>query len=84
MKGTPQRRPLLRTSSPLKPKINRELTSELVQQTGALQDSRRRHAPPCTRRCSKRIHISSNAPLFLKWGSRNRDSLAIELGRSDN
>jgi len=31
-----KRRPLLRTSSPLKPKINRELTLELVQRTGAL------------------------------------------------
>jgi hypothetical protein len=30
-----QRRPLLQTSSPLKPKINRGLTLELVQQTGA-------------------------------------------------
>ena len=29
--------PLLRASSPLKPKINRELTSKVVQQTGALQ-----------------------------------------------
>ena len=27
--------PLLRASSPLKPKINRELTSKVVQQTGA-------------------------------------------------
>ncbi len=32
-----QSRPLLRTSSPLKTKINGELTSRLVQQTGALQ-----------------------------------------------
>jgi hypothetical protein len=32
-----KRRPLLRTSSPLKPEINRGLTSGLVQQTGALQ-----------------------------------------------
>jgi hypothetical protein len=31
-----KRRPLLRASSPLKPKINRELTLRLVQQTGAL------------------------------------------------
>ena len=31
-----KRRPLLRTSSPLKLKINRELTLGLVQQTGAL------------------------------------------------
>ena len=30
-----KRRPLLRASSPLKPKINRELTSKVVQQTGA-------------------------------------------------
>ena len=32
-----KRRPLLRTSSPLNPKINRELTLGLVQQTGAPQ-----------------------------------------------
>ncbi len=32
-----KRRPLLRTSSPLNPKINRELALRLVQQTGALQ-----------------------------------------------
>jgi len=32
-----KRRPLLRTSSPLKPKINRGLTFGLVQQTGAHQ-----------------------------------------------
>ena len=32
-----KRRPLLRTSSPLKPRINRELTLRLVQQTGARQ-----------------------------------------------
>ena len=31
--------PLLRASSPLKPKINRELTLKVVQQTGALQRS---------------------------------------------
>ena len=30
--------PLLRASSPLKPKINRELTSKVVQQTGALHE----------------------------------------------
>jgi len=30
-----QRRPLLQTSSPLNPKINRGLTLRLVQQTGA-------------------------------------------------
>jgi len=30
-----KRRPLLRTSSPLKPKINRGLTFGVVQQTGA-------------------------------------------------
>jgi hypothetical protein len=30
-----QRRPLLQTSSPLKPKIDRGLTLRLVQQTGA-------------------------------------------------
>ncbi len=35
-----KRRPLLRTSSPLKPKINRELTLGLAQQTGALQSNR--------------------------------------------
>jgi hypothetical protein len=34
-----KRRPLLRTSSPLNPKINRELTSGLVQQTGALHQA---------------------------------------------
>jgi len=32
-----QRRPLLRASSPLKPKINRGLTLRLVRRTGALQ-----------------------------------------------
>ena len=32
-----KRRPLLRTSSPLNPQINRELTLGVVQQTGALQ-----------------------------------------------
>jgi hypothetical protein len=32
-----KRRPLLRTSSPLKSRINRELTLALVQQTGARQ-----------------------------------------------
>ena len=31
-----QRRPLLRASSPLKPKINRGLTLRLVRRTGAL------------------------------------------------
>jgi len=36
-RGT-QAPPLLQTSSPLKPKINKELTFGLVQQTGALQD----------------------------------------------
>ena len=33
-----QRRPLLRASSPLKPKINRGLTLRLVRRTGALQE----------------------------------------------
>jgi hypothetical protein len=37
-----KRRPLLRTSSPLNPRINRELTLRLVQQTGAL------HRHKCT------------------------------------
>ncbi len=33
--------PLLRASSPLKPKINRELTTKVVQQTGALHQQDR-------------------------------------------
>jgi hypothetical protein len=43
-----QRRPLLRTSSPLNPYINPELTFRLVQQTGALQIHE--HLPPQVRK----------------------------------
>jgi hypothetical protein len=38
-----QRRPLLQTSSPLKPKIDRGLTLRLVQQTGARHDGANSH-----------------------------------------
>ena len=42
--------PLLRASSPLKPKINRELTSKAVHQTGALQNYDLRRLPPIAHR----------------------------------
>jgi hypothetical protein len=41
-----KRRPLLRTSSPLNPQINRGLTLRLVQRTGALQRDHRCYAFP--------------------------------------
>ena len=77
--------PLLRASSPLKPKINRELTLRLVQRTGALQ-------PLSHIASSERTHVNSNESnrnlsviavgvnYFWHFPEPGRNSLTLKCG----
>jgi hypothetical protein len=62
-----KRRPLLRTSSPLNPKINRELTLRLVQQTGALQLGKDPEISICAQQRSSHIFLYRGVS-GLPWG----------------
>ena len=65
--------PLLRTSFPLKPKINRELALGLVQQTGALQF----HKEICVEAPELRVDDgkSSKPPKNGRWPNMRMPSL---------
>jgi len=60
-----KRRPLLRTSSPLKPKINRGLTFGVVQQTGA------RHVLIVIRKSESAPSLSRTTPSYCAPSARN-------------